>query len=294
MSPLELLRFGWKPNEFRILLASLADAGPVSRRVWLVRTQIPRSDHFREALAEVSRLQGAECREGPEGLAVFVRPVVFWRAKPLADENAWRAAWAGVAAEQVRFDLPTEMPSLAEAMAVGTNGHLTPALSPRGGEGEEVDGVASRFSGENLPDSGKPVKRLNDLTVDRNSLAFTVERLNVPENREEDSREGWIEPENERDMLAAVVRLLGAEESRLWGGMWVNRWRRNAAGVRKVLNMVREDKARGMTPRKSWGRHSSDLWKRFVDRAAVVNECNTKVGEVAGRKPQKEQNDAQR
>lgn len=265
MSPIELLRFGWKPNEFRILLAALVDAGPVSRRVWLVRTQIPRSDHFENAMAEVVRLGGVRIETRAEGLCVFVLPPTFWRAKPLADETEWRAAWRGVAGEQVRMELPTEMPSLAETMAVGIDQGATESRHTIPGFRE---GGAEKFPdfGKDFPDFGNHVKRLNDLTVDRSPLAFNVERLKAP-----GFREGWIEPDSEEEAQAACRRLLGDEEMRQWGGMWRNRWRRNPDGVRKVLNMVREDQSTGRKPsRDTWGRYATFLWNKFVEAKEVA------------------------
>ena len=233
MNALELLRFGWTPNQLKLLLVALADPGPVQRPVWVARSGVPRN-HLAAILGEVQRLGGAVVEPGPEGLAIRVQPVEFWRVTPLMESHEWALAWRGVV--QARLNLRTEMPSLAETMAVRD--------SDAPGFGVSWP-TACPDSGQVCPDYGQPVKRLNDLTVDR-SLAFNVERLKESPESGNDSRSGWVEPDTEEEAMAACSSMFGGpEEMRLWGGRWRNRWRANAAGLRKVLNMVREDRAVG-------------------------------------------------
>lgn len=257
MNALELLRFGWTPNQLKLLLVALVDPGPVQRPVWVARSGVPRN-HLAAILGEVQRLGGAVVEPGPEGLAIRVQPVTFWRVTPLMESHEWALAWRGVV--QARLNLRTEMPSLAETMAVGN------AVGAVPGFGESWP-TACPDSGRVCPDYGQPVKRLNDLTVDR-SLAFNVERLKESPESGNGARSGWVEPETEEEAMAACASMFGGpKEMRLWGGRWRNRWRSNADGLRKVLNMVREDRAVGRTPRKgsNWGRYANDLWKRFAE-----------------------------
>lgn len=241
---LELLRFAWKPNELRLLMAGLADSGPTSRAMWSRRTGIPRN-HLAAVMAECERLGGCKVAGEAEGLTVNVQPVVFWRVTPMCEPREWAFAWQGVGQE--KLSLSTEMPSLSEAMAVGSD-----FICPQ----------APGFRESWHPDSGS-VKR-SELTVDRLPVAFNVERLKSPDS----GRQGWIEPETEDEAMQACSLMLGGtEEMRVWGGRWRNRWRRNADGLRKILNMVREDKAIGRKPKdgSNWGRYANDLWKRFIE-----------------------------
>lgn len=239
MNALELLRFGWTPNQLKLLLVALADAGPVERRVWVARSGVPRN-HLAAVLAECERLGGARVNPSVEGLAIHVQPVEFWRVTPLMERAEWAVAWRGVVQE--RLQLPTEMPGLTEALAVGTG-----------------TGFRAGF----CPESGHAVKPLNDL----NLLTFTVERSKEQPDSGQGSREGWIEPETEAESLAACRQLLGETEMRLWGGMWRNRWRANPDGVRKVLNLVREDQTAGRNPKKgsTWGKYAMWLWAHYVE-----------------------------
>ena len=258
---LELLRFNWKPSVIRLALVALADAGPVPRRVWVVRSGLP-ANHFAAALQEAQRLGVLVVELPAEGLRLLVQPVAFWKERPLTGAEEFARAWSG-AAVQGRMALGTEMPSLSEALAVRTTPHPGPLLE-RGGEG-----------GDNripvvVPDSGGesyriPVPLLN---VQRSASSEKIlEALNVERSEEPGFREGWIEPETEAEAMAATRRLLGETEMRVWGGLWRNRWRSNPAGVRKVLNLVREDQTAGRLPRNgsTWGRYASWLWKRFVE-----------------------------
>ena len=249
MNGLELLRFAWTQNQLKLLLVAMADGGPCARAVWVARSGVPRN-HLAAVLAECERLGGCKAEAGPEGLAIRVQPVEFWRVTPLLEVGEWVLAWRGVV--QARLHLQTEMPSLAETMAVCA----------------DVPGIrAVRVA--SCPDSGHAVKRLNGSDL----LTFNVERLKgCPASGQE--RNGWIEPETEEEAMAACARMFGGEEEmRLWGGRWRNRWRAKPDGLRKVLNMVREDRAVGRTPMKgsNWGRYANDLWKRFVDRAEVAS-----------------------
>lgn len=243
MNALELLRFGWTPNQLKLLLVALADAGPVERKVWVARSGVPRN-HLAAVLAECERLGGARVCPSVEGLAIHVQPVEFWRVTPLMERAEWAGAWRGVVQE--RLQLPTEMPGLAEALAVGG---------------------APGFRAGFCPESGHAVKPLNDL----NLLTFTVERSKgQPESGHgsgQGSREGWIEPETEAESQAACRQLFGDTEMRLFGGMWRNRWRANPEGVRKVLNLVREDQMAGRKPKKggSWPKWAMWLWEHYVE-----------------------------
>lgn len=114
MTAIELLRFDWSRTQGRLLLAALADAGPVSVRAWAVRSGVPRN-HVLPTIAECERLGALKQELRAEGIVLLVQPVEFWRVTPLADAAAWSEAWRNVAQE--RLDLVTEARSLAEAMA---------------------------------------------------------------------------------------------------------------------------------------------------------------------------------
>lgn len=267
---LELLRFNWKPSVIRLALAALADAGPVPRRVWVVRSGLP-ANHFASALAEAQRLGVLVVEIPAEGLKLLVQPVAFWKERPLTGAEEFARAWSG-AAVQGRMSLGTEMPSLSEALAVQDG-----AEQETGVRSQETAGAYRIPVG--VPDSGSdsyrnPVVLLN---VQRSATSEKIlKAVNVERSAEGPGfREGWIEPETEEESQAACRQLLGDAEMRVWGGLWRNRWRANPAGVRKVLNLVREDQTAGRLPRNgsTWGRYASWLWKRFVDRqGAVANQ----------------------
>lgn len=258
MSPIELLRFNWRPNVLRLGLAALCDAGPVARLTWVVRTGLP-ENHFAEALsaAQAGGLLVAEA--SPEGLRLLVQPVVFWRERPKHGAEDFSRAW-GAGAVQARMGLVTEMPSLADVMAgKEAEQQLRPTAPDSGGGLPRIPGVPF-----NVQRSAFPEKILE---------ALNVERSESPENR--GGRSGWIEPETEREALAACRQLFSIgnpSEMTRWGGRWTNRWRANPDGLRKVLNMVREDQANGRQPRpgSTWGRYASDLWDRFVESEVRV------------------------
>ncbi len=243
----------------RLALAALVDAGPVSRRVWVVRSGLP-ANHFSAALQEAQRLGLLVVEVPAEGLRLLVQPVAFWRERPLTDAAEFQRAWQAVAV-QGRMGLGTEMPSLADALAVPHR-----AVPHRAEEEDRIPVV--------VPDSGGEPYRIPvaPLNVQRLTPSEKIlEAVNVERSTGGTGfREGWIEPETETEAMAACRRLLGDVEMRAWGGMWRNRWRANAAGVRKVLNLVREDQAVGRRPKagSNWGRYASDLWKRFVEVTA--------------------------
>lgn len=246
---LDLLRFNWKPSVIRLALAALADAGPVARRVWVVRSGLP-PNHFAPTLEEARRL-GLLVAECPaEGLRLLVQPVEFWKERPLAGAEDFARAWARAVAEQRRLPLATEMPTLPDALAVAAAANRIPVALPDSGGGDYRIPVGT-LNVERLTPSEKILEALND------------ERLTGT-----GFRAGWVEPETEADALAACAELLGGPaEMRLWGGLWRKRWRANPGGLRKVLNMVREDQVNGRRPRhgSNWGRYASALWKRFVE-----------------------------
>ena len=145
---MELLRFGWTPNQLKLLLVAMADAGPVARPVWVARSGVPRN-HLAAVLGECERLGGCKVEPGPEGLAIRVLPVEFWRVPPLMERAQWAVAWRGVVQE--RLDLATERPGLAEAL-----GELQGAgdkLQVRGGSSSRTV-VASAMVREACPESG--------------------------------------------------------------------------------------------------------------------------------------------
>ena len=146
MSGLELLRFGWTPNQLKLLLVAMADAGPVARPVWVARSGVPRN-HLAAVLGECERLGGCKVEPGPEGLAIRVLPVEFWRVTPLMERAQWALAWRGVVQE--RLDLATERPELAEALAALQGGRLK---VQSGSSSRTVAG--SEMVREALPDSG--------------------------------------------------------------------------------------------------------------------------------------------
>lgn len=263
MNALELLRFSWSPSQLRLLLVALADPGPAARRVWVGRAGVPRN-HLAAILGEVKRLGGAAVEEGPEGIAIRVQPAVFWRVTPLMEADEWARCWQGVVQE--RLQLRTEMPSLAESMQAMAVCGSVPGHAP----GFRVSSCPE--SGSLHPESGSPVKRLNGSDL----LTFNVERLRDPDSGSNGGgmrRDGWIEPETEQEAMAACLEMFGGlEEMRVWGGRWRNRWRANPDGLRKVLNMVREDRAVGRQPSKggTWGRFANYLWRKFVDRVEVA------------------------
>lgn len=268
MSPIELLRFNWRPNVLRLGLAALADAGPVARLTWVVRTGLP-ENHFAEALsaAQAGGLLVAEASQ--EGLRLLVQPVVFWRERPKHGAEDFSRAWRA-GAVQARMGLCTEMPSLADVMAAGidegsTEASATQAVRPTGFPPD---------SGGGLPrNPGVPFNVQRSASPEKILEALNVERSEGPEIR--GARGGWIEPETEREALAACRQLFSIgnpSEMTRWGGRWTNRWRSNPEGLRKVLNMVREDQANGRQPRpgSTWGRYASDLWDRFVESEVKV------------------------
>jgi hypothetical protein len=146
MKPLELLRYKWKPQALRMLLAAAADAGPVSVAEWAARSGVPRN-HVLETLRECERLGGVtlEPRAG-EGVAVYVQPESFWRVTECMSRAEWEQAWKRMAVGQ-RLALATESMSLGQALAEPES------MSMIGRMRAAADGVPD--SGTALPDSGK-------------------------------------------------------------------------------------------------------------------------------------------
>jgi hypothetical protein len=232
----------------------------------VVRSGLP-ENHFSSALDEACRLGLLIVETPAEGLRLLVQPVAFWQERPRFGAEEFARAWERATA-QGRMPLATEQPGLAEALAVN---------SERAGGGIGNADVAGPESGPVVPDSGGGeyripvvvplnVHRLTPSEKIQNLLAVNVERLTGPGIR---GRTGWVEPETEIEAMAACAELLGGrEEMQQWGGLWRKRWRTNPDGLRKVLNMVREDQAVGRQPKagSNWGRFAGDLWKRFVER----------------------------
>lgn len=186
MSGLELLRFGWTPNQLKLLLVAMADAGPVARPVWVARSGVPRN-HLAAVLGECERLGGCKVEPGPEGLAIRVLPVEFWRVTPLMERAQWALAWRGVV--QSRLDLATERPGLAEAWQQLRAGELsvesssssrTDAVREACPESGSVSGVVTGFGAtmpgfrESVcPDSGRPIDRDRDREVIEKDRSFS-------------------------------------------------------------------------------------------------------------------------
>ncbi len=192
MSGLELLRFGWTPNQLKLLLVAMADAGPVARPVWVARSGVPRN-HLAAVLGECERLGGCKAEPGPEGLAIRVLPVEFWRVTPLMERAQWALAWRGVVQE--RLDLATERPGLAEALGElqgagerlqvrGGSSSRTDAVReacPESGSGSgSVSGVVTGFGVKMpgfresvCPDSGRPNDRDRDREVIEKDRSFS-------------------------------------------------------------------------------------------------------------------------
>jgi len=246
-SPLEILRFKWKPLEMRLLLAALHDKGPVQLDVWSRRTGIPRN-HLLDTVRETERKQGIMVEMRPEGLWVGVQPPAMWKERSLLDESDWKQAWQG--ASQERLSIASEMPNLADALAV--------TGSPSPPESGWVDP-------ESGADNRNPVPSFNvqRLTPQKGSEeAFNVERLTEPTGIR---MGGWMAPETEAEAMTACKALLGADDMRLWGGRWRNRWRENSAKLVRVLAAVRQEQMEQRKPSKSWGACASDMWGRFAD-----------------------------
>lgn len=135
---LELLRFKWKPQALRLLVSAMADAGPVSRARWVVRTGIP-ANHLIAVMQEVQRLGGCKLELSEEGVAVRVQPVSFWRVTPLVEAEEWSQSWRGNGV--TKLDLATEARTLADALSAV----LSDGASPSRNTGSAVPA---------LPDSG--------------------------------------------------------------------------------------------------------------------------------------------
>lgn len=152
MTAIELLRFDWSRTQGRLLLAAMADAGPVSARAWAVRSGVPRN-HVLPTIAECERLGGLKQELRAEGIVLLVQPESFWRVTPLAEAAAWAEAWRNVAQE--RLALVTEARSLAEAMTemrAAVEGRL-PDRNPvgtrpeSGGDDRNPGGSCTSFEG---------------------------------------------------------------------------------------------------------------------------------------------------
>ena len=192
MSGLELLRYGWTPNQLKLLLVAMADAGPVARPVWVARSGVPRN-HLAAVLGECERLGGCKVEPGPEGLAIRVLPVEFWRVTPLMERAQWALAWRGVVQE--RLDLATERPGLAEAWQQLRAGELSgesgsssrtvlvrEACPDSGSVNGVVTGSRATMPGfrESIcPDSGRP----NDRDRDREVIEKRIDLSRVSRDR---------------------------------------------------------------------------------------------------------------
>lgn len=252
---LEILRFNWKPNIIRLLLAAAVHPGPLSAHDWSRRSGVPRN-HLLPAVREAERLGALAVETWPEGLRLLVQTVEMWRERPECSAEDFAAAW-GRAVGQLRLQLATEMPSLGDALAA----------QPDSG------GAADRIP-VSPPESGVPCTKVSTLNVQRltvseetSSKAFNVERLTEATGiRWED----WQLPDTEAEALAAFRLMLGdteAERTREmvnWGGRWRMRWRGDAGKARRVLAAVVEDRRRGFVPTKTWGAHASYLWGSFA------------------------------
>lgn len=196
MTAIELLRFDWSRTQQRLLLAALADAGPVSKHVWAVRSGVPRN-HVLPTIAECERLGGLKQELKAEGIVLLVQPVSFWRVTPLAEAAAWLEAWRNVAQE--RLALVTEARSLAEAMT-----EMRAAVEGRLPEADR-NPVGTR------PESGG---------ADRNPVGSctsseTFRRSDVLDQKRLTSKRG---EEEERSTLPERVRLFVGERD--WRRYW--------------------------------------------------------------------------
>lgn len=253
---LEALRFEWKKNELQVLFAAMADAGPCDVAQWSVRSGVPRN-HVATALRGLEQAGAVKIEPRvPDGLCVFVTRPEFWRVREMVSRPEWLDSYGSPA--QLRLGLVTEAPGLAQAL--GDAGGVA---------GGALDGFRNP---EGLPESGEAsgIRNAVPFNVQRSTpLKNSLEAFNVERSTgASEIRNGWMEPESEAEALAACALLLGgAAEMKNWGGRWRNRWRANPGGLRKVLNMVREDQANGRAPNKgsNWGRYASDLWDRFVE-----------------------------
>lgn len=269
----------------RLLIAALRDSGPCSVKTWADRSGI-RENHVLTIIRMAEGQQAIKSVTGPEGIRLLVQPESFWRERPLTTPARWAESWARMAA-QTRLDLVTERPGLNEMLAASSSivsSPRTAASLPLSGEGERdvaicgatMDGRKAPAGGVRISEKGIAPKfgqsgspKFGD--VAGQSVPLNGQRLNGPGkdlktlNAERLTGAGWIEPETERAAIEACRSLLGELEMVNWGGAWRNRWRSNPDGLRKVLNMVREDQDGG---RKSdnWGRTANYLWKKFVER----------------------------
>jgi len=202
----------------------------------------------------------------PEGMKLTLLPENFWRERELCSREEWESAWrrSGAGESQERLGLVTEAPGIADVLAESSKLKAQSSNAPEGNRitvGEPESGGATGLRLD-VPLNVQLLTPLQEKSLE----TLNVERLTGSTGLRL-QRSGWAEPESEAEAMAACAQLLGGPtEMRAWGGRWRNRWRANAAGLRKVLNMVREEQANGRKPDKTWGAYATDLWDRFVER----------------------------
>lgn len=154
MTPYDLLRYGWKPNELRLLLAAMQDAGPVLAGDWAVRSGVP-ANHLAAVLGECVRLGGMKSEARAEGICMWVQTPEFWRVREKCSVERWHEAWPG--ATQGRLALVTEAVGLGEALAAGHDGsggkHESHGTHEPGGC-PEFGTKDARNPGVHVPESG--------------------------------------------------------------------------------------------------------------------------------------------
>lgn len=262
----ELLRFDWRPTQLRLLLAALADAGPVSRRTWAVRAGVP-ANHLAEVVGECSRLGGLRPEGGPEGLSLFVQPPEFWRVTPLAEVAVFSDAWQGPG-RQRRMALVTEAPGLAEAMSAG--GAIANSRSPIAEANARNPGgkVPLPITGirERVPDSGCDVS-----TTFRRSDVFDPKRLTSKrgEGIDHHSRDGCATAE-----LSERVRVFVGERD--WRRYWENEEAQSifsdavrAAVLSSSLRYCQASIREGVRVRKNTGAMLWEDYKRGLGKAVA-------------------------
>ena len=207
MNMLELLRFKWKPQAVRLLIAALAEAGPVSRARWVLRSGIP-GNHLIAVMQEVQRLGGCKLELSEDGIAVHVQPVSFWRVTPLVEAQEWAQSWGDIGT--TKLDLATEARTLADA--------LSAVLSDGASLTRNTGSV-----GPVLPDSGSdmPGFRATPRASDRSVLIEKERSLPRVPDRDRGDRTWLLEKLGRMPALQGeVMRPQGGQQQRMSRMFW--------------------------------------------------------------------------
>ena len=209
MNMLELLRFKWKPQALRLLVAALAEAGPASRARWVVRSGIP-GNHLIAVMQEVQRLGGCKLELSEDGIAVHVQPVSFWRVTPLVEAQEWAQSWGGIGT--TKLDLATEARTLADA--------LSSVLSDGASLTRNTGSV-----GPVLPDSGSdmPRFRATPRASDRDRSVLIEKERSLPRvpDRDRGDRTWLLEKLARMPTLhGEVMRPQGGQQQRMSRMFW--------------------------------------------------------------------------